>query len=223
MSFEITQAIVNTINELCDSGLSHGLGYRKPGHMCVEAAVAYAIGLPRHTDDPGCVNQFLRELKILLNDSPFWFDNKARGKGLRRIAVAQLGTADWTVEQEKEFRTAVIKETILLVKEVYKGPNWNLWADNWLSGKDRSELTASNICVDIGNECFGDDFTLDTHTTDARAKAAFFVTMTVASNFAHFTHVDCVTSISHCGKMLDFCERVVQILIKMETPGSKWL
>jgi hypothetical protein len=31
---------------------------------------------------------------------------------------------------------------ILCAKEVCKDPDWNLWADNWLSGKDRSESAA---------------------------------------------------------------------------------
>jgi len=39
--------------------------------------------------------------------------------------------ADLTPEQQVTF-------AILAVKQVYKEPNWNVWADNWLSGKDRS-------------------------------------------------------------------------------------
>jgi len=32
---------------------------------------------------------------------------------------------------------------ILCAKEVYKDGSWNQWADNWLSGEDRSEETAA--------------------------------------------------------------------------------
>ena len=30
---------------------------------------------------------------------------------------------------------------ILASKKVYKNPKWNQWADNWLSGKDRTDAT----------------------------------------------------------------------------------
>src|SRR5258708_5760559 len=76
--------------EVVDAGLSSGIGKSKPGSMCVEAAVCFALGLP-HGDDPGCVSLALRELKIRLNDNP-WSSNEERAKGLRRLAVAQLGS-----------------------------------------------------------------------------------------------------------------------------------
>jgi len=48
-----------------------------------------------------------------------------------------------TKEQIREIVAGLMPEqqvtfTILAVKQVYKEPNWNVWADNWLSGKNRS-------------------------------------------------------------------------------------
>ncbi len=60
--------------------------------MCVEAAVCFALGEP-HGDKPTCVSPVLRQFKIALNDKE-WSSNAARAQGLRRIAVAQLGTRD---------------------------------------------------------------------------------------------------------------------------------
>ena len=102
--FEINEALVTKLLGVVDAGLSSGVGEPKPGKMCVEAAVCYAMGLP-HSDKPTCVSPALRALKIRLNDSS-WSSNDARAKGLRRLAVAQLGSAD--VLDEKEFIRRVV-------------------------------------------------------------------------------------------------------------------
>jgi hypothetical protein len=73
-----------------DAGLVNGVGNPIPGEMCVEAAVCYALGLP-HGDDPKCVGEAVRAFKISLNDSS-WSSTKARAKGMRRVAIAQLGS-----------------------------------------------------------------------------------------------------------------------------------
>lgn len=80
------------ILELLKHGLSSGLGSRVPGHMCVEAAVCYAMGLP-HGDNPPCVSPAVRAFKITLNDS-CWSSHQARATGLRRLAIAQLGSSE---------------------------------------------------------------------------------------------------------------------------------
>src|SRR5690349_6337189 len=98
MTLEITREIAAKVLKVVDAGLSDGLGTRKPGEMCVEAAVCYALDLP-HGDDPGCVAPTLRSLKIRLNDSN-WSSKKARAAGLRRIALAQLGSKDHLDEKE---------------------------------------------------------------------------------------------------------------------------
>jgi hypothetical protein len=61
--------------------------------MCVEAAVCYALG-QEHGDQPTCVNGTLRSFKIEINDWRGWRDPHERANALRRIGVAQLGTAE---------------------------------------------------------------------------------------------------------------------------------
>ena len=103
--------------EIVDAGLCAGPGYPKPGNMCAEAAVCYALGQP-HGDQPTCVHPTVRAHMISLNDSS-WSDDQARAKGLRRVAIAQLGTAD-TLDGEqfkREFRVAAIQRcTPLLLR-----------------------------------------------------------------------------------------------------------
>jgi len=88
----ITRDVAAKVLHVVDQGLSHGLGVKEPGKMCVEAAVCFALGLP-HSDDPLCVDSAVRAFKIRLNDSD-WSSKEARAKGLRRLAIAQLGTKD---------------------------------------------------------------------------------------------------------------------------------
>lgn len=106
--FRITKKLVMELTTTVDAGLCNGKGVRKPGEMCVEAAVCYAMGLP-HGDRPTCVAACVREFKIRLNDSR-WSSNKARAKGLRRIAVAQLGSEG--VVDPKKFCALLAEQTI---------------------------------------------------------------------------------------------------------------
>ncbi|AMV25463.1 hypothetical protein VT84_13780 [Gemmata sp. SH-PL17] len=84
-------ALARKVTELVNCGLVSGVGVQEPGKMCVEAAVCFALGLP-HGDDPPCVGAAVRAAKIALNDANGWLDNADRAKGMRRLAVAQLGS-----------------------------------------------------------------------------------------------------------------------------------
>jgi hypothetical protein len=87
---ELTEAVAKKVLETVDAGLVHGMGEPVPGKMCVEAAVCFALGLP-HGDDPPCVGRAVRAFKIKINDSR-WSSDEARAKGMRRVAIAQLGS-----------------------------------------------------------------------------------------------------------------------------------
>ena len=108
MSELITESIARKVLDTVDAGLTSGLGEPVPGKMCVEAAVNYALGAA-HGDEPACVAPALRRLKIRLNDAK-WSSNKARTAGLRRLALAQLGSAG--VLDECEFVKRVVRLAI---------------------------------------------------------------------------------------------------------------
>lgn len=109
MKNEITLDQARRVLEVVDAGLSDGIGKPVPGQMCVEAAVCYALGQP-HSDEPPCVNDAVRRFKIRLNDSP-WSSNEARAAGMRRLAIAQLGTNDPSFD-EKQFVEVLVDQTI---------------------------------------------------------------------------------------------------------------
>lgn len=90
MSNNINKTAIKKLLKTVDAGLCCGLGDPVPGEMCVEAAVCYALGLP-HGDAPECVGWAVRYRVIRINDGD-WSSNEARAAGMRRLAVAQLGS-----------------------------------------------------------------------------------------------------------------------------------
>lgn len=88
---KVDEALARKVLRVVDKGLVLGLGKPTPGKMCVEAAVAYASG-EDHNDNPSCVAGELAEIKIDLNDQAEWKTPANRAKGLRRLAIAQLGS-----------------------------------------------------------------------------------------------------------------------------------
>src|SRR5690348_5482047 len=106
-NLEITEAVARKVLATVDAGLCKGAGVPQPGQMCVEAAVCYALDLP-HGDDPPCVGAAVRAFKIRLNDSN-WSSNEARAKGMRLLAIAQLGSDK--IDQN-EFRKEVVVGTV---------------------------------------------------------------------------------------------------------------
>jgi hypothetical protein len=95
---KITKAQAQKVLSVVDKGLVGGMGKPIPGMMCVEAAVSYAFG-EDHSDEPTCVHNDLRNIKIELNDVWGWKNKKDRARGMRRLAIAQLGSVsnfNWT-------------------------------------------------------------------------------------------------------------------------------
>jgi hypothetical protein len=116
MSIAITEELARKVLAVVDQGLIKGLGRPAPGDMCVEAAVAYASG-ELHNDHPACVHPGLADAKIWLNDHSWEFDPMWRAKGLRRVAIAQLGTyPDFYDVQFKEIAGDILQSIL--------PPNW---------------------------------------------------------------------------------------------------
>lgn len=196
---KITTEIIQKILCAVDAGLCKGMGNPIPGQMCVEAAVCYALGLP-HGDDPGCVSRLVRRLKIGLNDCE-WSDNNARAHGLRRLAIAQLGTRDTIDEQ-------------LFVRRVYRYAEANLYhrhefVEQSLSEARRLILHQLPAYIDLYE---GVEKIVEAARNSA--KVAGFQVLGNNPNTAH---------IARDGVLADFAEGVVQILVELRSPGADWL
>ena len=92
MALTITESLIRKLLATVDVGLHAGLGVPEPGNMCVEAAIAFALGEP-HGDGPTCVHPVVRAGNIILSDCA-WSSDLARANGMRRVAIAQLGSTE---------------------------------------------------------------------------------------------------------------------------------
>jgi hypothetical protein len=101
----IDQALVEKLNSVIGAGLVSGLGSPEPGKVCIEAAICLAFG-EKHSDEPICVGGPDRSLSIALNDKN-WSSPMARAIGMRRLGIAQLGSAALTPAQRREWRTHI--------------------------------------------------------------------------------------------------------------------
>jgi hypothetical protein len=191
---EITQQHAEKLVELIGHGLSPGVGNPRPGEMCVEAAVCFALGLP-HGDDPGCVTPALRRLKIVLNDRA-WSSNLARAEGLKRLALAQLGSKG--VLDEQEFMRRVVEMTIRKAVPIA------LRAAAKMNQKHAEALKAAAVHCEVEGtrEAAEDGERIARAAADAYADADARTRDRV---------------------LADFAEWVVDILIDMGAPGCQWL
>lgn len=206
---EINEQVARKVLDTVDAGLCGGVGDPSPGHMCVEAAVCYALGLP-HGDDPQCVSRALRSFKIKLNDAK-WSSNAARASGLRRLALAQLGSRN--VLDDREFARRVAELAIRKAVPIALRAAASIHKD----AKHKALLIeAANRCEREGTY----DSALAGHKI-ARAAADASAAATAAS--AADAAADAFRAKKRDEVLSEFAEAVVQILIAMKAPGCQWL
>jgi hypothetical protein len=221
---EITTTIAEKVLKTVDCGLSHGLGKQNPGEMCVEAAVCYALDLP-HGDDPGCVDSVVRVFKIKLNDSN-WSSNTARAKGLRRLALIQLGSKDKL--DTEAFRKGLIdlsirkwlpfalREASRLQKEPHKTNLLEAAKNCELRGDYESVIKAKDAAANAAA------------VYAAYAAAAYDAAYDAANDAAYAAYVANAAAYAANAyardEFLSECaEDVVQLLITLKAPGAQWL
>ena len=208
--YPINENTVSSLLSVVDRGLSKGLGKPIPGQMCVEAAVCYSLGLP-HGDDPLCVAYSLRQLKIIINDAD-WSSNAARAKGLRRLAVAQLGTKE-TLNEREFVKRVVIMLVKTTIADIVKGKTLRSKCRAVETIKEAREaaIAVSNAPVVYSDAVYAAAYAANAAAADAADYAADAVRYAAADANTG----DTVLS--------DFCENVVQILIDMKSPGCEFL
>ena len=252
MTTAITREIAQKVRDVVDAGLVSGIGKPKPGQMCVEAAVCFALGLP-HGDDPGCVSPALRRLKIGLNDRQ-WSSNAARAAGLRRLAVAQLGSAG--ILDDREFIRRVVAMTIrksvpaALRSAAKINPKF---ADKLEEAAVQCEKegtreackAAEKVAQESMARAYAYAYAAAAYAADAAAAAyaaaaaaaaaaayaAYAATYADAAAYAAAaaayaadaaTYADAAAS-ARDRALAEYAEWVVEILIDMKAPGCEWL
>lgn len=218
MNTEITREVATKVLAAVDAGLSSGLGKRVPGHMCVEAAVCFALDLP-HGDEPACVSSALRVFKINLNDAQ-WSSNEIRARGLRRLALIQLGSAGHL--DDKEFAKRVAE---LAIKKAVPAALRSAAAIQKDSKHGAALLEHAVICERDGTRQAALDAEAAARCPAVSAASSSAVYAAYAASFyAVYAASSAAASAPAADKMLaDFAESAVQILIGMNVPGVKWL
>ena len=223
----ITHDIAAKVLEVIDAGLVKGVGEPVLGQMCVEAAVCYAMGLP-HGDQPSCVSPVLRELKIRLNDKD-WSSNGSRAVGLRRLGLAQLGSAG--VLDEKEFLASVVDMTIgkILPRAMRSAAKVNPGRAAELEAA--AQRCEDNPTKDAAYAAAADAAARDTDVAADAADAAAYAAdaaadgraADAAAEAAEAAGSDADAAAAGDRELAFFAEEVVQILITMNAPGCQWL
>ena len=202
---DITREIAIKVRDTVAAGLVSGVGIAEPGKMCVEAAVCYALGLP-HGDDPGCVSPALRVLKIALNDAA-WSSEAARAHGLRRLALAQLGSRG--ALDDVVFAQRVAEMTIRRMVPIALRA-----AALFEAQPHASELEASAVlCEQQGTAASA--ASAESAASAASAARAAWAASDESAESAESAESDHV--------LMVFAEYVVEILIDMGAPGCQWL
>jgi hypothetical protein len=202
---QINLEVARKVLDVVDAGLVSGVGNPKPGQMCVEAAVCYALGLP-HGDDPQCVSRALRSLKIRLNDAG-WSSKEARAKGLRRLAVAQLGSREHLDDKEFARRVAelairkCVPQALRAAASINKSPE-----------HQAALIAAANNCEKEGTE-----------KSAREARAAAYAAAAAAAAAYAYAYAYAAKKKARDESLASFAEDVVQILIDMKAPGCEFL
>jgi hypothetical protein len=204
---DISREIAVKVLETVDAGLVAGLGRPVPGQMCVEAAVCYAMGLP-HGDDPSCVAEALRAFKIRLNDSS-WSSEAARAKGMRRLALVQLGSEGHLHEYRfaREVSRLALEAALKAELEHVTDPTL---ATRDVSGSVSFAVSAASNAVTLSVQ--------GEHILAAHQAASSMVSLVEGATW----NVDDIKAARDRG-LSDFAETVVQLLVKLGVPGAQWL
>lgn len=222
---EITREHAEKVLEIVDCGLIGGAG-TKPvaGMVCVEQVVSMALGLP-FTDHPDtCVHPAVSSFKRALNDKA-WSSNKARAKGLRRIAVAQLGSN--TIDGKK-FHQALQRLTIqrivpIALRAAAKKNPWH--AEELEASAVECEATPTRDVALKAREV-----TRRIYATDAAADAAVYAADAAA---VYAAAADAAAAAAYAAAYADAAERDRILTISAEcglealrecgSPGIQWV
>jgi hypothetical protein len=216
--------------------------------MCVEAAVNYAMGHD-HGDNPSCVGSAVRSFKIRLNDSP-WPTNNDRTEGMRKLAIAQLGSD--TIDQ-REFANYVVIETVKRIlpialraaasvipahKEALEGAAATCEVIVDLSSARAAASAArekayaaraADAAADAADAAayaaaYAAYAAADADAADAAAYAAAYAAYAAADADAADAAAAAKTKLKKRLQVLQLCAQIgLEALVKLKSPGVAWL
>lgn len=209
----VTRALVDRINKLVGYGLSYGVGDRGRGTMCVQACVQAALE-EEHNDQPFCVPPNRKQFGISLNDAEGWDSDMARGKGLKRFAIAQLGES---TKPEEDFYPLVTtqlyeKRFHVLLKDAGADDD-DVEAAKKVRNQDAAERLIARMRASA--EKLGEElsYAIEELSEEAPSERADI------EELKRYFYPDGTDNDQLC----ELAEVGVQACIKMRTEGSEWL
>lgn len=232
---KVDELVAKRLSKLCDQGLCSGLGSPEPGAMCVEAAVSYAFGLP-HGDQPTCVDSELAAFKIGLNDTLDFSSDKARGKILKRIAIAQLGTgreSDFSWRKFSDAANEIIATEVAKIEASFNKRKAELF-------KETKAEVLEHLISDVKSaETYEELGQIETNRYDLGIPDDSEVDFEIHPNGhpSDWTdnlddHIECLNAVADFRELTakqkdqffaEVIEKFVGLLKKQKTPGSKYL
>jgi hypothetical protein len=236
----LNKAAARAVLKVVDAGLVKGLGEPVPGKMCVEAAICFALNLP-HGDQPRCVAAFIRSYKIKINDAR-WSSNAARTSGMRRAAIAQLGSDFLDLPENRERRKEcvrfIVEQTIrrvlpLPLRRAAEKHKDKIHAERMIEAALRCEKEGTRDAAvnarDIGYTAYAaaaaaDAAAADAAAADAAAAAAAAAADAAAAAAAADAAAAYAADAAYRDNVLNTAAEIcVEACIKFKTSGSKWL
>ena len=220
------KSTAESLVDLLGHGLCSGLGKPEPGKMCVEAAVCYAMGMD-HGDDPKCVGRAVRRFKIRLNDSK-WSSNEARGNGMLKLAIAQLGSNEIDqIEFAKKLSLRTCNEFLPFFL-ADKMPDFD--TSGLVSVGDlktaRSEARSAYAAADADAAAYAAAYAADAayaaaYAADAAADAAAAYAADAAADAAAYAAA--YAAADDDKYLVKMAEIGLSVLVEMKSPGCEFL
>lgn len=219
---QITKEIVDKLMSLLDFGLVKGAGNGMTDNtFCVEQAVSIAIGEPLNDNPISCVSEVVAVCKRNLNDCN-WSSNTARAEGMRKLAIAQLGS---NVLDSHEFSQRLIlnsaKRLLTYVIQKYYDNTKN---EKLLEWKLKFE-SLTKIDPDLWSEfydyynynCFNGDYFNNYYN--------YFNDYNHFYDCCYYNHFNSCYHYNYFGDeyLLLVADVILQTLIELKSPGCEWL
>jgi len=202
----INQNLVNKIDSLLDKGVTCCFSLDpKPGNMCLEQVVSYALG-EKINDSPSCVGEEVINFVINLNDRN-WSSASARAEGMRDLSIAQLGSN--SLDQEEFLEKLSFAVLTKMLPSMFR----ELGEDKW--EKEIKSLEESKSLQEARKASF--DAINATITANDTAAASFAYNCAVDAAYA----AEATKTGDKYLKMVSHL--AVEVLKDMKSPGCKFL
>jgi len=214
----INKELVNEIHSLLDKGVTFGFSKDpKPGNMCVEQVVSYALG-EEINDEPSCVGKKVREFVVRLNCQE-WSSDSARAEGMRDLAIAQLGSD--LLNQDEFLEKISFAAITKLLPSMFRDLGEERWEKQIKSLEEAKNLKEAKKIASKG--AYAADMVYAVEANYAASDAAN-VADPYSAYYASYAAANAALATKTGDKYLKMVSHLaVEVLKEMKSPGCQFL